>query len=88
MCGFLHLGNHAEMQSEVLKDSIGVCHWIAWKFLEVSDYTPFLLVLFSRFYRENEIWGFTWLMGHAKVIDIWKSIGFSDIPYGWQDYYS
>jgi hypothetical protein len=59
MCGFLRLGNHAEMQSEVSKDFIGVCHWAAWKFLEVSDYTPFLLVPFSRFYRENEIRGFT-----------------------------
>jgi hypothetical protein len=55
MCGFLRLVNHAEMQSEVLKDSIGVCPWVAWNFLEVSDSTPFLLVLFSRFYRENEI---------------------------------
>jgi hypothetical protein len=70
MCGFLHLGSHADVSSQIPDDSAGACRWVACKCLEAGDYTPLLLVPFSRSYREREIPGFSWLVGHERIIDL------------------
>jgi hypothetical protein len=70
MCGFLRLGTHAQVSSEIPKDSIGACIWVALKCLEVGDYSPLLLVPFALSYQESEVPGFSWLVGHEKMIDI------------------
>jgi hypothetical protein len=43
MCGFLRLGTHAQVSSEIPKDSIGACIWVALKCLEAGHYSPLLL---------------------------------------------
>jgi hypothetical protein len=70
LCGFLNLGSNAELSIEIPKDSAGVCLWVAWKCLEAGDYTPLLLVPFSGSYREKEVPGFSWLVGHEKMIEL------------------
>lgn len=70
MCGFLRLGAHAQVSSEILKDSIGACIWVALICLEADNYSPLLLVPFALSYQESEVPGFSWLVGHKKMINI------------------
>ena len=70
MCGFLRLGTHAQVSSEIPEDSIGAYIWVALKCLEAGDYSPLLLVPFALSYQESEVPGFSWLVGHEKMIDI------------------
>jgi len=70
MCGFLRLGTHAQVSSEIPEDSIGAYIWVALKCLEAGDYSPLMLLLFALSYQESKVPGFSWLVGHEKMIDI------------------
>jgi hypothetical protein len=70
ICGFLRLGTHAQVSSEIPEDSVRACIWVALKCLEAGDYSPLLLIPFALSYKESEVPGFSWLVGHEKMIDI------------------
>jgi hypothetical protein len=70
MCGFLRLWTHAQVSSEIPEDSIGACIWVALTCLEAGDYSPLLLLPFALSYQKSEVPGFSWLVGHKKMIDI------------------
>lgn len=51
-------------------DPVEACRWVAWECLRAGDYSPLLLVPFSRSYREAEVSRSSWLIGHEKMIQL------------------
>jgi hypothetical protein len=77
MSGLLQLGYYEEVLSEIPKDPVQACYWVAWKCLEKGDYSPFLLLQRG----EVEIKSARWLTGHqAMSYTMWDLGSLSQPP--------